>query len=417
MGSSPIPSRRRSPGSPESAKSTPASPVLSRPTLSVLERVQSWERLSNTVTEVHFVTGARSKQTPSPVKKVCTRRALVKGLTSPLTAPGDFKRKKRTKAAKPIKRKKLKELKEKVEALIITMAQAAIPRAGRLNPTNRRAGGVGDTVAGLGFPELATDDISDAGKITVRQLTALRIEIVTDANLVIRSDQLELQGCKEVLEGYLTDISDSYGEFRGVAADIAEGNENGLAVANEIIKLKNEIKGLHNYCKVKIANRPAAAVPGAVGGADQVRLARLNFPKYDGKSNFKNWKTAFDTLIALVPQEEVKKSHLLDSLEGFAERYINSIITPVATYVDIRAKSESRYNDPLVINYNLLDRMFNNPEMEKAKSTQAHCDTAVGDINAIIGSGMTIDEILVYYKLHKFQPRIIREVKLQHGIK
>ena len=60
--SSPIPSRRRSPESPESAKSTPVSPVSSRPTLSVLERVQSWERLSNTVTEVHSVTGARSKQ-------------------------------------------------------------------------------------------------------------------------------------------------------------------------------------------------------------------------------------------------------------------------------------------------------------------------------------------------------------------
>ena len=41
----------------------------------------------------------------------------------------------------------------------------------------------------------------------------------------------------------------------------------------------------------------------------------------------------------------------------------------------------------------------------------------MGDINAVIGSGMTLDEVLVYYKLHKFQPRVIEKVKLNHGIK
>merc|ERR1711888_450565 len=109
----------------------------------------------------------------------------------------------------------------------------------------------------------------------------------------------------------------------------------------------------------------------------------------------------------MVHHEEVKKSHLLGSLESFAKDYIKSIITPASTYATIMTSLEARYNDPLVINYNLLDRMFNNPEMGKAKSTQAHWDTAMGDINAIIGSGMTIDEILVYYKLHKFQPGIV----------
>ena len=42
---------------------------------------------------------------------------------------------------------------KKAEAPIITMAQADIPRAGRLNPRNRNNGGVGDTVANLGFPD------------------------------------------------------------------------------------------------------------------------------------------------------------------------------------------------------------------------------------------------------------------------
>ena len=53
----------------------------------------------------------------------------------------------------------------------------------------------------LNFPALATDDISAGGKIAVRQLNALRVEIVADANLVIRDDQQELQACKVVLEG------------------------------------------------------------------------------------------------------------------------------------------------------------------------------------------------------------------------
>ena len=79
-------------------------------------------------------------------------------------------------------------------------------------------------------------------------------------------------------------------------------------------------------------------------------------------------------------------------------------------------KLEERYNEPLVVNYNLLDRMFNNPAMAKPQSTQEHWDNAVGDINAVIASGMTIAEILVYYKLHKFPPETVKKVKMLHKI-
>ena len=47
------------------------------------------------------------------------------------------------------------------------MAQADIPRAGRLNPRTRRANGVGDTVESLGFPELNTAGISPVGNFSV----------------------------------------------------------------------------------------------------------------------------------------------------------------------------------------------------------------------------------------------------------
>jgi len=41
----------------------------------------------------------------------------------------------------------------------------------------------------------------------------------------------------------------------------------------------------------------------------------------------------------------------------------------------------------------------------------------VGDINAVIASGMGLGEILVYFKLHKFQPETVRRMKMLHKIK
>merc|ERR1711942_299361 len=122
------------------------------------------------------------------------------------------------------------------------------------------------------------------------------------------------------------------------------------------------------------------------------------------------------TLIPHVNREEVKRTHLLDALKGKAKAYIDSVITPENTYAEIMVKLEERYNEPLVVNYNLLDRMFNNPAMAKPQSTQEHWDNAVGDINAVIASGMTIADILVYYKLHKFPPETVRKVKMLHKI-
>merc|ERR1711874_837914 len=162
----------------------------------------------------------------------------------------------------------------------------------------------------------------------------------------------------------------------------------------------------------QIANQPAAAAVVA----DQVRIERLHFPTWDGTSSYKNWKSSFDALIPHVNREEVKKSHLLEALKGKAKAYIDSVITPVNTYAEIRLKLEERYNEPLVVNYNLLDRMFNSPDMAKPQSTQEHWDIAVGDINAILASGITLAEVLVYYKLHKFPPETVKKVKVLHKI-
>jgi len=52
---------------------------------------------------------------------------------------------------------------------IRTMAQPNIPRAGRLNPRNRRAGGIGETVEDLLFPDLATEGISPSGKLIIKK--------------------------------------------------------------------------------------------------------------------------------------------------------------------------------------------------------------------------------------------------------
>ena len=97
---------------------------------------------------------------------------------------------------------------KKAEAPIITMAQADIPGAGRLNPRNRRAGGVGDNLKNLKiFDHPGTScecieelDISSRGKITAWQLRDLAWEIIREPNLVIRDDQQQLQGYKEILE-------------------------------------------------------------------------------------------------------------------------------------------------------------------------------------------------------------------------
>ena len=186
------------------------------------------------------------------------------------------------------------------------MAQVDIPRAGRLNPRRRRANGVGDTVENLGFPELETAGISPAGKIIVRRLILLRESIVSDSNIVLKPGQ-NMNAAKVNLQDYLDEINIFYENFQNTVADIADENVNGISVMEELISLEDEFEGLVAYCIVQIANQPAAGA----AGADQVRIARLEFPKFDGETNYRNWKAGFNTLIAYVNHEYVKRGHLL----------------------------------------------------------------------------------------------------------
>ena len=157
---------------------------------------------------------------------------------------------------------------KKAEAPIITMAQADIPRAGRLNPRNRRAGGVGDSPDSLNLLTSCWDfdelDISSRGKVAVWQLIGLVWEIIKETNLAIRDDQQQLQGCKEILEEYLAEIAKIQEKFERVAADIACNNEDGQIIMGEMVKLKKDIRGLLNYCKIKTANGPAAGLPNSL---------------------------------------------------------------------------------------------------------------------------------------------------------
>ena len=398
--------------SPKSTRSAPVSPSSLNSPVKVQQRITSWEKL------IHSETGTIAKTKISPIRRTNTRIATKKGLASPLAAAGDFQRKRKFKpntsvvARKILKEKKVAR-KPRVPHIIITMAQPNIARAGRLNPRNRGAGGVGDTVAGLGFPNLETAGISPSGKLIIKKLILLRETIVTNTNIVLRPGG-NIQVAIKPLQKYLERTKDIYASFSNTAADIADGNASGLAVMEELISLEDELEGLSEYCETQIANIPVAA---AVAGADQIRLSRLNFPTFNGEGNYSNWKTDFEILIVHVPLENVKRTRLLESLEGDAKIYIKSVVTPDKSYDDIIALLEARYNDPLVVNYNLLDRMFNSPDMANPQSTEKHWDNAVGDINAVIASGMGIGEILVYFKLHKFQPETVRRVKMLHKIK
>ena len=109
------------------------------------------------------------------------------------------------------------------------MDQPEILRAGRLNPRIRRAGGAGDTVADLGFPDLETAGISPSGKLIIRKLIILRETIVANSNIVLIPGG-NIQTAIKPLQKYLERTKDIYASFQNTAADIADGNANGLAV-------------------------------------------------------------------------------------------------------------------------------------------------------------------------------------------
>jgi len=359
-----------------------------------------------------------------------TRAATGKGIASPPKPPGDFLRRRKSNKeldlAKPVKRlltkrKSTEPIKVSRKGIaryipkvqkVITMEQPNIPRAGRLNPRNRAVGGVGETKIGLGYPELNTENISPQGKIRVATLKQLIEGIVADANLLM------MEGCnmrmvETLLTYYIKKIEDNLEKFEKIEDDIDGGNANGVLIYNEIITLNTECKILLLYCKTQIAAEPPAVAAAAAG---QVKLARLSLPTFDGEGNYRNWKTDFDHLIVHV-DNSMKKASLIDSLKGEAESYVKSVVTPEKTYEDIINLLAARYNDPLVVNYNLLDKIFNTPDMAKPQSTEKHWDKAIGNVNAVIASGMTIGEILIYYTLHKFQPKTVNKVKMMHKIR
>ena len=389
-----------------STKSAPTSPRLAYSSLTVKQRIKSFESLAQVQAQGTNlpVPKKKIKLRTSPKTKSSTRLALKKGLGSPLAKAGNFERKRRQKS---------KVKKVLPPAPIITMAQVNISGAGRLNPRNRAAGGVGDTLQNLGFPEIDIANVPPAGRNVLRRFTPLREEIVADANLVLTEANVIVG--KTLLEGYLTEVVDCRDKFDKVLESVEDNIPNAEAAINEIIKVEREIKNLLKYCDIQIVNRPAPR--GAAAGGDQVKLARLDFPDFDGSGNYKTWKTNFDALAIHVGDDQTKKGHLLKALKGNAKSYITSTMIPTSSFNDIMGMLESRYNDPMAVNYNLLNRVFNSPDLAKPQSTQAHWDSAVGDIKALQESGLGLGEALVYYRLHKFQTETVRRVKDMHKMK
>ena len=381
------------------SRSAPTSPLPDWSSLSIQQRINSFESLTQaqTQTKLHLPK-KKTKLKASPKPKKSTRLALKKGHVSPLAKAGSFYRK-RTRARNRL-------------VPINTMAQANIVLAGRLNPRNRNIGGVGDTLASLNFPVLVTDGIPAAGKNILREFVPLRTNIVADANLVL-AEAGDATACKESLVDYIADVANRRERFNKVMESIVVENVNAEAAINEIIKLEGELQGLMRACKIRIASRLAS---GAAAPGDQVKLVRLDFPEFSGLGNYKTWNTNFDSLAVHVASEEAKKSHLLKALTGNAKTYIVNTMTSSSTFNDIKVMLNNRYNDPISVNYNLLHRVFNSPDLAKPQSTQAHWDSAVGDIKAIQESGLGIGEVLVYYRLHKFEPEFVRRVRDRHKI-
>ena len=204
--------------SPKGTKSAPVSPAVVKTHFKVKQRIQGWEKLISTETKEHSETGTIPKLITSPKGRTCTRGAAGRGLTSPLAAAGDFTRKRKlkfspSKASGIVQKNKKTKRKLKAPQIIVTMAQADIPGAGRLNPRARRANGVGDTVESLGFPELNTEGISAAGKIVVKGLIKLRKTIVADSNLVLRPG-VNMKATKGNIDDNIGEIKETLENFQ-----------------------------------------------------------------------------------------------------------------------------------------------------------------------------------------------------------
>ena len=216
---------------------------------------------------------------------------------------------------------------------LVIMAQVNIPEAGRLNPRQRQAGGVSDTLVSLGFPVLDTADIPIAGKNVLRQFVPLRTTVVENANLVF-TDASNLAACKAILTEYIDEVKEYKEMFNGVLVTMVEEVANAEQAIGEMIKFERELKGLRSYCSAQLVARPAHMA--AAGNAEGIKLERLCFPHYDGETNFRAFKTEFQSLAdRRVGNDEEKRTYIKKSLQGKAQEYIHKYATHATTYTQM----------------------------------------------------------------------------------
>ena len=411
------------------SRSQPATPVSTHTSLGIAERVAIFENLTGARQKTSSPLFKKSlfKKKKSPLSKSaplsksesssftfalsqklvatgrtsvkCTRGALKKGLSSPLAPQRDLSK----------RRKRISSKVKAAQIPIVIMAQADIPSAGRLNPRTRPNGAAGLELVARGFAVLSTDGIPVSGRNVIRNFLLQRDEIATDANLVLASDA-EVAVCQVLVDEYLEQIVETRKDFEKVLEAIgADENANAEIAMNEIMKVERELRGLHRYCKVKTAGRPAHAV-GVVG----IRAERLKFPRFSGNENFRifkeNWKAMGNSLAS----DEERRMQLKQSFDGKAQSYIESQIKARTTYEELWTMLDERFDDPAAVNYNLLNNLFNSPKLSESKSTQEHWDIAVGDVQAVLDSGLSMDQILIYYRIQKFPKETVQRIKDLH---
>ena len=78
------------------------------------------------------------------------------------------------------------------------------------------------------------------------------------------------------------------------------------------------------------------------------------------------------------------------------------------------SRLDGRYNDPLVMNNKLLHHLFFGEEFNKPKSTLGHWDQAVGRIRALSDRKLTVEDVLLYYRLYRFDKNFVDKVMDRH---
>ena len=288
------------------------------------------------------------------------------------------------------------------------MADAAdIKGAKRLNPKERK---IAETPERQGYRKLSKNHISISGKIIIKKLEKLIADIAKDTGLVIELGA-DTTYTLRLVEEYITEVKDILTEFQENEDDIDDTNADGQAAIEEMINLTLELTNLKRFCKMN-AEAPAREEPIPVQ-----KLKAQNFPKFDGTDDgttFLNWKDQIEQLMPKVRDPHEKKNRLLDCLIKGAETFIKSVITPGMAYETLMTKLERRYNDPLVMNSKLLHQVFFGVEFNEPKSTLEHWDQAMGRIRALSDRGLTVEEVLLYYRLHKFDQSLVDKVMDRH---